>query len=161
MGLDGRVAVAEWWCRRADGWADGLALALGVAVLARLVGRLVGVAEPVPADENGVGVAEGDDPVQAETDAEASMVKVAQPTRVNFALTPVLLLFVRIFTGPPHAFGRGQERVPVPGSEEKSRASYDARCARRPNTDPGRAGRHKGNAHRRHRHAMTCSSLEY
>src|SRR5258708_28906096 len=47
---------------------EGLALGLGVVALAVPLGRLVGVAEPVAPGENVVGVAEGEDPVQAETD---------------------------------------------------------------------------------------------
>jgi hypothetical protein len=142
------------------GVADGLTLALGVVTLAVPLGRIVGVAEPVPAGENVVGVAEGEDAVQAETDAEASMAKVAQPTPVNLALSPVPMMVVRIFMGPPHASGRWRTRFPVPASEEKSRADPVA-AAPVEGRFPGSADGHKGKAHGRHRHEMACSSLEY
>ena len=67
------------------GVADGLALAFGVVTPAVPLGRIVGVAEPVPG-ENVAGV--GEDPVQPETDAEASMVNAAQPAAVSLALSP-------------------------------------------------------------------------
>jgi hypothetical protein len=117
----------------ADGLADGLAegLALGVLTLAVPLGRTVGVAEALLAGENVVGVAEGEDPVQAETDAEARMVRVAQLAAVNLALTPAPAMVVRIFMRPPHP------------------------------SCPESAETHKGNAHGRHRHVMACSPLEY
>jgi len=122
------------------GVAEGLALALGVLALGVLalaapLGGIVGVAEALLAGENVVGVAEGEDAVQAETDAEASMAKVAQMA-VNLALAPAPTMVVRIFIGlliRPACGG------PVSGS----------------------AGSHKGNAHGRHRHVMAFSSLEY
>jgi hypothetical protein len=101
--------------------AEGLALALGVVTLAVRPGEIVGVAEPLTAGENGVGSGDGEDPEQAETDAEASMAKVAQPTAVNLVLSPVPTMVVRIFMGPPHASGRWRTRFPAPASEEKSR----------------------------------------
>lgn len=91
---------------------EGLALGFGVVALAPL-GRLVGVAEPLAPGENVVGVAEGDDPVQAETDADASMVKAAQPTAVSLALNPVPAMTARTFMGPPHASGK--VAAPFPG----------------------------------------------
>jgi hypothetical protein len=84
-------------------FADGLALGLGELTLAVALGRIVGVAEPVPAGANVVGVGEGEDVVQAETDAEASTAKVAQPTAVDLALSPIPKVVTRIFMGPPHA----------------------------------------------------------
>ena len=90
----------------ADALAEGLALALAVLTLAEPLGRIVGVAEPVTAGENGVGVGEGEDAVQAETDAEATMAKVAQQAAVNLELRPVPMMVVRIVTGPPYASGR-------------------------------------------------------
>ena len=98
----------------ADGLAEGLALALGVLTLAVPLGRIVGVAEALLAGENVVGVAEGEDAVQAETDAEASMAKVAQLAAVNLALSPAPTMVVRIFMGPPHASGRWRTRFPIP-----------------------------------------------
>jgi hypothetical protein len=87
--------------RDADGRAEGLALALGVVVRAELLGVTVGGAEVVFAGANVVGVAEGagEDPAQAETDAEASMATVAHPAAVNLVLSPVPRMVVRIFTG--------------------------------------------------------------
>src|SRR5712691_12642410 len=105
----------------ADALPEGLTLALGVVTLAVPLGRIVGVAEPVTAGENGVGVGEGEDAVQAETDAEATMAKVAQQAAVNLALRPVPMMVVRIVMGPPYASGRRRARFPVPASEEKSR----------------------------------------
>lgn len=92
--------------RVADGLAEGLALALGVLTLAVPLGRIVGVAEALLAGENVVGVAEGEDAEQAETDAEASMVNAAQLAAVILALSPAPTVVVRIFMGPPHASGR-------------------------------------------------------
>jgi len=91
-GLADRLSVA-------DGRAEGLALALGVVTLAEPLGAIVGVAEVVPAGENVVGVAEGEDAVQAETDAEASMAMAAQLVAVNLALSPILKMVVRTFMG--------------------------------------------------------------
>jgi hypothetical protein len=97
----------------ADGLAEELALALGVA-LAVPLDKIVGVAETVLPGENEVGVAEGEDAVQAETDTEASMVKVAQLMAVDLALSLIPAMVVRIFMGPPHASGRWLARLPVP-----------------------------------------------
>jgi hypothetical protein len=117
----------------ADRLAEALAFALGLVVSVPL-GRDVGVADPVSPGENVAGVAGGEEPEQAETDAEASMVKVAQPATVNLPLSPVPMMVVRIFMGrPPHASGRWRIR----------------------------ADGHKSKAHGRRRHAMAYSSLEY
>jgi hypothetical protein len=107
----------------ADDLAEGLSLVLGALAPAVPLGRIVVLAEPVTAGENEVGVGEGEDVVQAETDAETSMVRVAQPMTVNRVLSPLPMMVVRIFMGPPHASGRWRTRfpVPVPASEEKSR----------------------------------------
>jgi hypothetical protein len=91
---DGRGDADRLGDAEGRGDAEGLPLALG---------RLVGVAEPVAPGENVAGVAEGEDPVQAETDADASMVKAAQPTVVSLALNPVPAMIARTFMGPPHA----------------------------------------------------------
>jgi hypothetical protein len=140
------------WRGVADAAAEGRALALGVVTLAVLLGSLAGVVEPAPAGENGVGVAEGEDPVQAETDEEASMVKVAQPATVSLALRLVPMLVVRIFMSLLMPPAGGGQVFPVPVSEGKSRASQQG---------PGSADGHKGKAHGRRRHAMAGSSLEY
>jgi hypothetical protein len=96
----------------ADAVAEGVSLALGVVVLAE---PLAGVAEPDTAGENGVGVGEGEDPEQAETDAEATMAKVAKQAAVNLELRPVPMMVVRIVTGPPYAAGGRRAVFPVPG----------------------------------------------
>jgi hypothetical protein len=107
------------WLGEAAGREDveGLGLGFGVVALAEPLGRLVGVAEPVAPGENVVGVAEGDDPVQAETEADASMVKAAQPTVVSLALNPVPAMIARTFMGPPHASGKVAGQFPGPASE--------------------------------------------
>lgn len=87
----------------------GLALALALA-LADAVGvsgaETDGVARPLAAGENGVGVAEGEPDEQAETAAGASMVKMATPKAVSLALGPVPAMAVRILWDLPHASGR-------------------------------------------------------
>ena len=88
VGLADEVAVGMI-VGLADEVADGRTLTLGV-----------GVAEPVAPGEIGGGVAEGEDPEQAETAAEARMVKVAQPTTANLALRPVPFMVVRILKLP-------------------------------------------------------------
>jgi hypothetical protein len=139
-GLADRLSVA-------DELAEGLALALGVVTLAEPLGAIVGVAE-------------GEDAVQAETDVEASMATVAQPEAVSLALSPVPKMVVRIFMGPPYASGRWRNRFPVPVSKGKPRGRPGG-CPRRPKADPGSADGHKRKSHGRYRHAMACSSLEY
>jgi hypothetical protein len=143
------------WSGVADGTAEGVTLAVGVASLAVLLGWLGGVVETAPEDDNGVGVVdgkdcEGRDPEQAETEKDASMVKVAQPTAsLAPGLVPVMVVRISM---PPHASGRWRMRFPVPVSEGKSRPGQEG---------PASAGSHKGKAHRRRGHAMACSSLEY
>ena len=89
----------------ADEVADGVAvgvivgLADGVAV-GRTLALGVGVAEPVAPGEIGGGVAEGEDPEQAEMAAEASIAKATQPTTVNLALRPVPMMVARILILP-------------------------------------------------------------
>jgi hypothetical protein len=136
---------------------EGLVLGFGVVALAVPLGRLVGVAEPVAPGENVVGVAEGDDPEQA----DASMVKAAQPTVVSLALNPVPAMIARTFMGSPHASGRVAGPFPGPASETGiGRADpLAARVGRR--QVPESAEGHKGKAHTRHRHAMSCSPLKY
>ena len=86
------------------GRADGV----GVGVIVGLAdGVTVGLTVP---GENGGGVAEDPDPEQAETAAEANMVKAAQPTTAKLALWPVPMMVVRIFMAPPHASGRWRAR---------------------------------------------------
>ena len=116
----------------ADALAEGLAPALGVVALAEPLGRIVGVAEPVTGDENGVGVGEGEDPEQAETDAEATMAKVAQQAAVNLELRPVPMTAVRIVTGPPYASGG---RRTVSRSRHRKRKSWPAGHCPRPAED--------------------------
>jgi hypothetical protein len=101
----GGLCVAGELCV-AGALAEGLTLALGVVALAEPRGGIVGLAEPVTAGENGVGVGDGEDAEQAETDAEATMAKVAQQAAVNLELRPVPMMDARIVTGPPYASGR-------------------------------------------------------
>jgi hypothetical protein len=98
------------WPGVAESTAEGLSLgvtaeglSLGVVALAVLLGWLVAVVETAPEGDNDVGVADGKDcagaePEQAETDKDARMVKVAQPT-VSLAARLVPVMVVRIFTG--------------------------------------------------------------
>jgi hypothetical protein len=88
-----------------DGAAVGLTLGLGVVPL----GRVVGVGEPVAPGEMGGGDAPGEDE-QAETVAEASMAKVAQPATVNLArwLVPFITGTLR------YAIGATGGRQPQP-----------------------------------------------
>ncbi|MDQ2874286.1 MAG: hypothetical protein M3Y33_05530 [Actinomycetota bacterium] len=145
------------WRGVADWAAEGLPLTLGVVAPGVLAGRSAGVVETAPAGDNGVGVTEGKDPEgkdpeQAETSKDASMAKVAQPTTVSLALRFVPVMAVRIFMGllmPPED---GGYVFPVSVPEGKSRPSQ---------AGSGSADGHKGNARRRRRHAMACSSLEY
>jgi hypothetical protein len=143
----------------ADADADADAARLGVVPLALPLGRLVGVAEPVTAGENEVGVGEGEDAVQAETDAEAIMAKVAQPATVSLTLSPVPVMTVRIVMGSSCGW-QPPEPFPGPGTGRE--------IAGRPGRWPPAEGRSrkrrraiKGKAHGRHKHAMACSSLEY
>jgi hypothetical protein len=93
------LGVPEW-----PGVADGLGLGLAdevaVGVLDGLTVGLppalaVGVGEPDAPGEIGGGVAEGEDPEQAERAMEASIAKAA-PTMANLALKPVPMKAVRI-----------------------------------------------------------------
>jgi len=147
----------------ADGLAEELALALGVMALAVLLDKIVGVAAPVPPGENGVGVAEGEDAVQAETDTEASMVKVAQPMAVDLALSLIPAMVVRIFMEPPHASGRWLARFPVPAFRNRpwkgSRVAGPGAARVGQGQVPESAIDHKGKARGRPRQAMACSSL--
>jgi hypothetical protein len=71
-----------------DGLAGGLVLALGVPIAALPLAEADGVGEPAAPGEN-VGVEGGEDPVQAEIEAEASTVMVAKPAAVNLAVSPL------------------------------------------------------------------------
>src|SRR5580698_7479236 len=63
-------------------------------------------------------------------------------------------MVVRTFIEPPHA--PGGHGAGKPASEGKTRGQPGPG---RPKTGPEIAGRHKGKARGRHRHAMACSSL--
>jgi hypothetical protein len=90
-GVAGRPGVA-------DGLAEGLPLALGPVRLAVPLGRMVGDTDPVAPGDNVTGG--GGDPEQAETDAAARMVRVAQPTAANLELSPAPAMVMRIFYRP-------------------------------------------------------------
>src|SRR6266851_5404850 len=86
--------------------ADGLGVGEG-----ECDGERVGVGDP-PGERDG-GVADGVDPVQAETDTEASMVTAAQLRAVNLALSLVPAMVVRISTGPPSCLRQMAGPFPV------------------------------------------------
>lgn len=90
----------------ADALAAGLACAPGVVAVAVRLGEMAGDADAVAPGVNFGSVAEGADPAQAATDAEASMATVTQPAAVSLAPNPVSAVVVRIFIGPPHTSGR-------------------------------------------------------
>ncbi|HCU92241.1 MAG TPA: hypothetical protein DHU96_05685 [Actinobacteria bacterium] len=114
--------------------ADGLALALAEPA-AVLLAEIADVGEVGTAGENEVGTAEGVDPVQAETAAEASMVMVQQPMKANLALSPVPAMVVRTFMEPPHASGRWRPRFRVPARETGSRRRKRDPAAAAPTED--------------------------
>jgi hypothetical protein len=125
-----------------DGLADGLAEALGDG-LALAVGELaegvslaeeVDVAGAVMAGEDVGSDAEGEDVVQAEIAAEASMVTMPQPTALNLGLSPAPAAVVRTFIEPPRASGRWRPRFPVPHQKPAS----DRKTCRRPHPCPRR-----------------------
>ena len=101
----------------ADALAEGVALSLGVVAVAVTLGETVAVAVAVPVGdppgERDGGVADGVDPVQAETDTEASMVTAAQLRAVNLALSLVPAMVVRISTGPPSCLRQMAGPFPV------------------------------------------------
>jgi hypothetical protein len=148
------------WRGVADATAEGVPLALDVLPLdvlplGVLLARSAGVVEAAPEGDNGVVEADGKvcagaDPEQAETDKDASMVKLAQPT-ASLAPGLVPVMVVRIFTGL---------LMPAEGGGYHSRSRYRKEIAAWPG-GAARAGGHKGKAHRRRRRAMACSSLEY
>lgn len=112
--------------------ADGLALAEAAAVL---LAEIADVGEVGAAGENEVGTAEGVDPVQAETAAEASMVMVLQPMTASLALSPVPAMVVRTFMEPPHASGRWRPRFRVPARETGPRRRKRDPAAAAPTED--------------------------
>jgi hypothetical protein len=144
-----------------EGLADeGRALALAVLSLAVPLGRTVGVAEALLPGENVVGVAEGEDPEQAEIDTEASMAEVAQLAAINLArrpapLTRVVRIFMSLLTRPAGD-----------GSVSRSRIGREIVGAR---PLPAPTERRSPEAPRvikviplgQYRHVMDCSPLEY
>ena len=140
--------------RDADRLAEWLALTLGEVAPAVPCGEIDAVAERVPPGDN-EGVAEGVD-VQAETDVETNMAKVAHPAAVSLALRPVPMV-LRIFIGPPHAsrkWSRSRHR-----NRNRVTELAAARVGRRQVSES--AVGHIGRRHGRHTYAMACSSLEY
>ena len=110
------------------------------------------------------GVDEDEADVQPATATDARMAKVPQPATVSRTLGAAPAIVVRTFIEPPHAPGRRRSRFPAwhhkPGIGRETRG----------NLVPTQAGRrqvfqsaddHKGNAPKRHNHAMACSSSEY
>ena len=112
----------------ADALADGLALAVDLVAEGVSVAAEVDVAGAVMAGEDVGSAAEGEDVVQAEIAAEASMVTMPQPTAVSLALSPIPTMVVRILTGSPHASGGWRIRFPVPHQKPASKGKA---CPRR------------------------------
>jgi hypothetical protein len=144
----------------------GLAVAVDVGVgVGVALGEIVDVAEAVPdrepPGENEVGVAEGEDPEQAETNTEASAVTVTQQITLNPALSPVPAMVVRIFYATPSCVQPVPAPFPVPAFTNPSRkGNRVARpCARPARQVPESVVGHKGKAWGQHRHAMARSSL--
>jgi hypothetical protein len=97
-----------------------------------LVGRSAGVVEAAPEGDNGVGVADGKDcagadPEQAETDKDASMVKLAQPT-ASLAPGLVPVMVVRILMGSS-CLRKMADTFPGPGTGRKSRPGQEGPAA--------------------------------
>lgn len=85
-----------------DADTDGLAEGLGVSLaLAEAVAVALGVGEPVAPGDNEDPAEGGEDPVQAETVAEASMVMVPQPRMVSLARSPLPATALPTFMDPP------------------------------------------------------------
>lgn len=116
----------------ADGLAGELVLALGVPIAALPLAEAVGVREPAAPGENVVGV-EGADPVQAESETEASTV-TAKPAAVNLALSP-LCAKVRngLFISGISAYASG---TPLGRRYEARRQAPDGAAGRYPGRQP-------------------------
>jgi hypothetical protein len=108
-GLADRVTVTV-----GDATTVAVAVGVGVGVVGTslgevLSGELLPVAEPLDPGENVGGDAEGEDPEQAATEAEANMATAAQLTAVTLVLSPVPVVpFMCILVGSPHAPGRAR-----------------------------------------------------
>jgi hypothetical protein len=103
-----------------------VAVAVPVAVAVG-VPELVRVGDP-PGDRDG-GVAEGEPPEQAATDADESTVTAAQPIALNLALSSFPAIVGRIFRGPPlRPAGRSQENAA--GHKRKACRRYAEAMAR-------------------------------
>jgi hypothetical protein len=88
----------------ADAVSEGVALSLALGLADSVgvpVGVAVGVADADAPGDNVPPAVGGEDPVQAETVAEASMVMAPQPTRVIRARSPRPPTAVRTFMDPP------------------------------------------------------------
>jgi hypothetical protein len=99
-----------------------------------------------------------EDPEQADTAAETTMVMAPQPATLNIALSPAPAMVVRTLIEPPPAAGRRRPTSPVPAPETAPEGNtrgdpVAARADRR--QVPESAGGHEGKAHGRHRHTMT------
>ena len=139
--------LAEWLAGAlgvADGLAEALVRALGVVTAAVRLSEIVGDADAVAPGENFGSVAEGVDPAQAATDAEASMVTVAHPAAVSLAPNPVPAVVVRIFMGPPQTSGRSRTVFRSPHQDRHRKGNR--RSAR---SLPGTAGPGRSRKRRR------------
>ena len=140
-----------------EGLADeGRALALAVLSLAVPLGRTVGVAEALLPGENVVGVAEGEDPEQADIDTEASMAEVA----INRARSPapptrVMRIFMNLLTRPADGGFVSGARI---GREIVGARPLPAPAERRSPEAPRVI---KVIPLGQYRHVMDCAPLEY
>jgi hypothetical protein len=112
-------------------------LALGVAVP---LGEADAVAEGLLEGDDLGSSAEGEDPVQAETAAETSIVTMPKLTAVRVALRALPAVLARSFMGPPRVCRRGA--APFPGPHQKTASEGGMPIAG-------------------HRYAMACSPPEY
>jgi hypothetical protein len=77
---------------------DGVGgLGVGVLTAAVRLGEICGDVEVVAPGDNFGSVALGTDPLQATTDAEPTIVRVANPAAVTLARNPVLPVAARVF----------------------------------------------------------------
>jgi hypothetical protein len=140
------LGVEEFGVGLADGVGVGLADGVGVGVIVVLAdGVAVGLTVP---GENGGGVAEDPDPEQAETAAEANMIKAAQPTTAKLALRPLPMMFVRIWNirlGDLSALGKTRKDVKKPPRRRDS--GRISRCS----ATNALAGRYPGRRTQRYR----------
>jgi hypothetical protein len=107
----------------ADGLADGVDEVLTLGVTDGLDEAPAEASDDEAPGESFGSLTEGVDPEQPATDAEASMVTVAQVAAVSLTPNAVLnpaRVAVRILIGPPRKPGGWLTRFPVPASQSAS-----------------------------------------